>query len=205
MSARIWAAATWLAAPALRLMLRRRAAAGREIATRLPERFGRETRKRPPGRLLWLHAASVGESLSVLPLITALPQDVSVLFTTGTVTSATLLDRRLAQMDLAGRVLHRFVPLDVPRWAARFVAHWHPDAACFVESELWPNLLDACRSRGIPTALVNARMSARSARAGPRAWPGAAPAGGVRTGGGADGGRCGAASGARRKAGCVLG
>ncbi len=87
----------------------------------------------------------------------------SVLFTTGTVTSARLLEQRLPELGL-GRVLHRFVPLDVPAWVARFLDHWQPDAAAFVESELWPNLIVACRARGIPLMLVNGRMSARSFR-----------------------------------------
>ena len=149
--------------PALRLMLRSRAANGREIATRLPERFGVASGTRPPGQLIWLHAASLGEAVSALPLLSALPATVHVLFTTGTVTSAGLLAVRLPELGLSARVTHQFVPLDVPPWAARFLDHWRPDAACFLESELWPNLLAACRARGIPTALVNARLSVRSA------------------------------------------
>ena len=118
---------------------------------------------RPPGRLLWLHAASVGESVSVLPVLQALPPDIHVLFTTGTVTSAALLAERLPALGLRN-VLHRFVPLDVPAWATRFLDHWRPDAAAFVEAELWPNLLAACQARRIPAMLVNARMSPASAR-----------------------------------------
>jgi 3-deoxy-D-manno-octulosonic-acid transferase len=167
-----WTAA--LLAPALRLHLRRRAARGKEIAARIPERHGHGA-ARPPGRLLWLHAASVGETLSILPLLgplAARDPGLSVLVTTGTVTSATLLARRIPP-GLAGRVLHRFVPLDVPRWVARFLDGWRPDAAVFVESELWPNLIAATDRRGIPLGLVNARMSVRSARWWARA-PGSA-------------------------------
>ena len=167
--ARLWATATTIAAPALRLMLHRRIARGKELAARLPERQGHPGHPRPPGRLLWLHAASVGETLSALPLITALPADVTILFTTGTLTSATLLQTRLEEANLAHRVIHQFVPLDVPSWAARFLDAWRPNAACFLESELWPNLLAACRVRHIPTALINARLSARSARQWARA------------------------------------
>jgi 3-deoxy-D-manno-octulosonic-acid transferase len=97
-----------------------------------------------------------------------------VLVTTGTVTSAELLARRLPP-ELAARVRHRFAPLDVPGWVARFLDGWRPDAGAFVESELWPNLLAACRARGLPLALVNARMSPRSA-AGWRRAPGLARA-----------------------------
>ncbi|MBR0681047.1 3-deoxy-D-manno-octulosonic acid transferase [Roseomonas eburnea] len=171
LAATLWRWATTAFAPVLKAHLRRRAARGKEAPDRIPERFG-EAAARPPGRLLWLHAASVGESLSVLPLIEALAARdaaLSILVTTGTVTSATLLARRLPP-GLTGRVVHRFVPLDVPRWAARFLDGWRPDAVVFVESELWPNLIAATAARGIPLALVNGRMSDRSAR-----WWGRAP------------------------------
>ncbi len=161
----VWAGLATVGAPALRVMLRRRVAKGKEIAARLPERWGAEAMPRPAGRLLWLHAASVGESQSVLPVLHHLVQQpgLTVLLTTGTVTSAVLLAGQIGRFG-AGRVLHRFVPLDVPGWAARFLDHWRPDAAAFVESELWPNLLAACRRRGIPLMLLNGRMSARSLR-----------------------------------------
>ena len=160
----IWAGATTLAAPGLRVLLWVRLARGKEAPGRLNERRGIETMPRPEGRLLWLHAASVGETASVLPVLPWLLQDandLTVLFTTGTRTAASLLAQRLAA-EGEHRVLHRFVPLDVPAWAARFLDHWRPDAAAFVESELWPNLLSACDARGIPLMLCNGRMSARS-------------------------------------------
>ena len=158
MIAGLYATSATLAAPGLNLLLARRVRRGKEIAARLGERRGLATLPRPAGRLMWLHAASVGETISVLPLLPALAvaaPDAAVLFTTGTVTSAELLARRMP----AGRILHQFVPLDVPRWVARFLDHWRPDAAAFVESEIWPNLLAACRARSIPTMLVNARLS----------------------------------------------
>jgi 3-deoxy-D-manno-octulosonic-acid transferase len=157
-----WAAATTVAAPGLRLLLRAREARGKELRGRLAERRGIETTPRPPGRLVWLHAASVGETTSILPVLPMLGQGgLTILLTTGTVTSARLLAQRLDPV-VADRVLHRFVPLDVPAWVARFLDHWRPDAAGFVESELWPNLLAACRVREIPAMLINARLSARS-------------------------------------------
>jgi 3-deoxy-D-manno-octulosonic-acid transferase len=157
-----WAAAMTAAAPGVRLLLRVRAARGKEVLERLPERRGVDATPRPAGRLVWLHAASVGETMSILPVLPELAKGTqTILVTTGTVTSATLLGQRLGP-ELAGRVLHRFAPLDVPRWAARFLDHWRPDVAGFVESELWPNLLAACQARGIPTMLINARLSDRS-------------------------------------------
>ncbi|WP_272911019.1 3-deoxy-D-manno-octulosonic acid transferase, partial [Falsiroseomonas oryziterrae] len=158
-----WRAGATLLAPLLPFHLARRARKGKEIAARLHERRG-EGAERPPGRLFWLHAASVGETLSVLPVIEAMAARdpaLSFLVTTGTVTSAELLARRLPG-ELAPRVAHRFAPLDVPAWTARFLDGWRPDAGAFVESELWPNLLAAAAARGVPMALVNARMSPRS-------------------------------------------
>jgi 3-deoxy-D-manno-octulosonic-acid transferase len=161
---KIWAGAARLAAPGLRLMLRLRLARGKEVAGRLTERRGIDFSPRPPGRLLWLHAASVGETTSILPVLAPLlaeAPDLTVLFTTGTVTAAALLDQRLDK-EQRTRVLHRFVPLDVPGWVGRFLDHWRPDAAAFLESELWPNLLFACHARHIKLMLINARLSPRS-------------------------------------------
>jgi 3-deoxy-D-manno-octulosonic-acid transferase len=159
-----WRLAATALAPVLPLHLVLRQRRGKEVAGRLHERRGLGA-DRPEGRLFWLHAASVGETLSALPVLESMAARdpaLQVLVTTGTVTSAELLARRLPP-KLAGRVRHRFVPLDVPGWTARFLDGWRPDAGAFVESELWPNLLAACRARGLPLALVNARMSARSA------------------------------------------
>lgn len=161
----LWAGTATMAAPILRRLLRRRAARGKENPARLTEREGIDATPRPAGKLLWMHAASVGETISILPVLAALiarSADLHILLTTGTLTSATLLAERLPAMGLSGRVSHRFAPLDVPSWVRRFLDHWRPDAACFVETELWPNQLHACRKRRIPLFLLNARLSERS-------------------------------------------
>lgn len=153
---------TGLAAPALPLILGRRVRRAKEDPARLGERFGRAGLPRPPGPLVWIHAASVGESLSVLPLIDRLiaaDPGRSILVTSGTVTSAALLRERLP----AG-AMHQFVPVDQPAAVARFLDHWRPDAGLWVESELWPNLIGSTQRRGIPTLLIQGRMSARSHR-----------------------------------------
>ncbi|HZH46075.1 MAG TPA: glycosyltransferase N-terminal domain-containing protein, partial [Roseococcus sp.] len=171
----LWRIAAGLAAPALRFHLRRRARTGKEDAARLPEREGFGA-ARPDGPLFWFHAASVGESLALLPLLEAMAQrapSLNLLVTTGTVTSARLLPERLPP-HLAGRVIHRYVPLDVPGWWERFLDGWRPDAAALVESELWPNLLDALARRRVPVSLVNARLSDRSAVRWGRFAPGLA-------------------------------
>jgi 3-deoxy-D-manno-octulosonic-acid transferase len=161
---RAWRFGATLLAPLLPLHLALRARRGKEIAARLGERRGLDA-ARSPGRLFWLHAASIGEAMSMLPVLEAMAAEdpaLEFLVTTGTVTSAEMLARRLPP-GLAPRVRHRFVPLDVPAWVDRFLDGWRPDAGAFVESELWPNLLVAARARGVPLALVNARMSPRSA------------------------------------------
>ncbi|MEM6587955.1 MAG: 3-deoxy-D-manno-octulosonic acid transferase [Pseudomonadota bacterium] len=134
---------------------------------RVEERKGYATEPRPRGKLLWCHAASVGETLSVLRLIEHLGQvhaDLNVLLTSGTATSAQIVANRLPP-----RTRHQFAPMDTPRVVDRFLHHWAPDAGIFVESELWPNMLGRAQAAGIPLALVNARISDRSARKWARA------------------------------------
>ncbi|MCW6507139.1 3-deoxy-D-manno-octulosonic acid transferase [Lichenifustis flavocetrariae] len=131
---------------------------GKEDALRLPERLGRTSIPRPPGPLIWLHGASVGEGLALLPLIERLAgRGLQVLLTTGTVSSSRVLGNRMPP-----GAVHQFAPLDGPRAARRFLDQWRPDLVIFAESELWPNLLGEATRRRIPTALINARMSARS-------------------------------------------
>jgi len=146
------------AAPALRLMLARRVRANKEIAARLPERRGIASVARPAGRLIWIHAASVGETMSVLGLIDSLVANAHVLLTTGTVTSAAIAAARLPK-----GAIHQFVPLDVPAWVENFLRHWRPDCAVLVESEIWPNLLRLTDAHGIPRLLINASFSPRTA------------------------------------------
>jgi 3-deoxy-D-manno-octulosonic-acid transferase len=156
-----YAAATGLLEPLAPTLLRRRAARGKEAPDRLNERLGRPALARPDGPLAWLHGVSVGESLSLLPLIAALRAarpGLNVLVTSGTMTSAQVLARRLP----AG-VIHQFAPVDAPGAAGRFLDHWRPDAAFFVESELWPNLIVGAKARGVRLALVSARMTQASA------------------------------------------
>jgi 3-deoxy-D-manno-octulosonic-acid transferase len=148
------------AAPLVRLYLNARCRRGKEDRLRLAERFGIAAAARPPGPLVWLHAASVGEASSVLALIERILAErpaIEILMTTGTVAAARLLEGRLPE-----RARHQFVPVDEPRAVESFLDHWRPDLAIWVESELWPNLVLATHRRGTPLLLVNARLSARS-------------------------------------------
>jgi 3-deoxy-D-manno-octulosonic-acid transferase len=148
--------------PLIALYLRGRRRRGKEDPERFAERQGRASRPRPEGPLIWIHTASVGELTSALPLMRCLLEQrakLTLLVTSGTVTSA-----RLAADRLPPRAIHQFVPADRPDWVGRFLDHWRPDLALWVESELWPNLLGQSRARGIVTVLINARMSRRSFR-----------------------------------------
>jgi 3-deoxy-D-manno-octulosonic-acid transferase len=151
-------AATTAAPPVAARLLAWRLKRGKENPARLAERYGVASRPRPAGPLIWLHGASVGEMLAVIPLIERLrAMNFAVLVTSGTVTSAALAEQRLP----AGAV-HQFIPLDAPRFVDRFLDHWRPDLALFVESDLWPNLILACADRTIPLILINGRVSERS-------------------------------------------
>lgn len=137
-----------------------RVRSGKEDGARLGERFGRYSEARPPGRLIWFHAASVGETNVALALIEAMAARegaLSFLISTGTRTSAALAARRAP-----AKVSHVYAPLDRGDCVRRFLAHWRPDLGVFVESELWPNLILAAKQSGMPLALANARMSPKS-------------------------------------------
>jgi 3-deoxy-D-manno-octulosonic-acid transferase len=164
-------AATAALGPFAGLWLGARARRGKEDAARLGERFGRYAQPRPAGSLVWLHAASVGESGVAMALVEALgarDASLSFLVSTGTRTSAELVERRRLP-----RATHVYVPLDRGDAVRRFLEHWRPDLGVFVESELWPNLILAAQARRIPLALVNARMSPKSLTRWTR-WPTAA-------------------------------
>ena len=142
-------------APALLNWRRRR---GKEDPLRMAERMGYASLPRPEGPLVWLHGASVGEGVALLPLIERLVErGFHVLATTGTVTSAQILADRLP----AG-AQHQYMPLDIPGFLGRFLDHWRPGLALVAESEIWPNMLRMTHERGIPLVLVNARLSPRS-------------------------------------------
>jgi 3-deoxy-D-manno-octulosonic-acid transferase len=153
---------TDLCAPLVAIFLRVRLARGREDAERFAERFGHPSKPRPSGRLVWCHAASVGEASSLLLLIERMHDifpDIFVVLTTGTVTAAQMAEKRLPSY-----ALHQYVPVDLVPCIARFLDHWQPILAIWTESELWPNTLKALRERAIPAILLNARMSDKSFR-----------------------------------------
>ena len=156
----VYKAATVLGYPLIAVCLAIRKAKGKEDLTRFPERMGYAGKPRPDGRLIWIHGASVGETLSALPLINKLSElypAVRIMVTSGTLTSADLMAKRLP-----ANAFHQFVPVDTPAAVKRFVDYWKPDAALWIESEFWPNLLSEIAAHKIPLILINGRVSDRS-------------------------------------------
>ncbi|MET0747820.1 MAG: lipid IV(A) 3-deoxy-D-manno-octulosonic acid transferase [Rhizobium sp.] len=135
-----------------------RAVNGKEDRARRGERFGYASANRPQGPLIWFHAASVGETSAVVPLMREIRQrNIHVLLTTGTMTSAQVTRERLGD-----DVIHQYVPLDLKPAVGRFLDYWQPDCAIIAESEIWPTTIGELGLRRIPQILVNARMSDRS-------------------------------------------
>lgn len=152
----------WAMPPVARLILARRRSRGKESRARFRERLGHPRQPRPEGPLVWVHAASVGEATSVLPLVERLLERLPtghVMVTSGTVTSARLMDQRLPE-----RAFHQFIPVDSPPWVRRFLQHYKPDLAIWVESELWPTLIMSAARRNVPLIIVNGRVSEASFR-----------------------------------------
>ncbi len=147
---------------ALNRYIEKRKKNGKEDLARFNERVGKAIKPRPQGRLIWMHGASVGESVSMLPLIKKLLEkypDLHIMVTTGTVTSAEVMAKRLPE-----RAFHQYFPLEHPLHAARFIRHWKPDLVLWFESEFWPAMLQAIKKRNIPLILVNGRISNKSFR-----------------------------------------
>ncbi|MFZ4125200.1 MAG: 3-deoxy-D-manno-octulosonic acid transferase [Rickettsiales bacterium] len=158
----------WVLTPILWVWLKRRTKRGKEEAGRLGERFGKSRLSRPNGRLVWLHAASVGETQSVLTVIDKLlaqHDTLHILVTTGTLTSASMVKGKNLP-----RVIHQYLPSDVPLACKRFLSHWQPDLALWVESELWPQMLHHIAQHKLPLMLINGRMSPRAYARWSR-WP----------------------------------
>src|ERR1700730_14924307 len=148
-------AAVALLAPAL---IKRRLKQGKEDPARIGERRGMSRDARPHGPLVWIHGASVGEVLAAAALIEKLRAlNIRILLTSGTVTSAAIVAKRFP-----ADVIHQYVPYDSPRYVARFLDHWQPSLALFIESDLWPNLILSSAARRLPMVLINGRMSQRS-------------------------------------------
>ena len=134
----------------------------KEDPKRFKERLGYPRCPRPEGHFIWMHGASVGECLSMLPLIQKLldeDKNLHIMVTSGTVTSAQLMEKRLPE-----RAFHHYIPIDFPGFTRRLIRHFRPDAVFWFESEFWPNALYAFKEEKTPLILLNGRISDKSFR-----------------------------------------
>jgi 3-deoxy-D-manno-octulosonic-acid transferase len=158
MTLRLYRKLSFAMVPLAPALIKRRLKLGKEDPARVGERRGMSADTRPSGPLVWIHGASVGEVLAAAGLIEKLRAlNLRILLTSGTVTSAAIVAKRFP-----ADVIHQYVPYDSPRYVARFLDHWRPSLALFIESDLWPNLILASAARRLPMVLINGRMSHRS-------------------------------------------
>src|SRR5438105_4747537 len=158
MTLRVYRKLSSAMAPLAPALINRRLKLGKEDPARVGERRGVSVDVRPVGPLVWIHGASVGEVLAAAALIEKLRAlNIRILLTSGTVTSAAIVAKRFP-----ADIIHQYVPYDSPRYVARFLDHWRPSLALFIESDLWPNLILSSAARRLPMVLINGRMSHRS-------------------------------------------
>src|SRR6185437_7160126 len=158
MTLRVYRKLSYAMVPLSPALISRRLKLGKEDPARFGERRGMSADVRPAGPLVWIHGASVGEVLAAAALIERLRAlDLRILLTSGTVTSAAIVAKRFPP-----DIIHQYVPYDSPRYVARFLDHWQPSLALFIESDLWPNLILSSAERRLPMVLINGRMSPRS-------------------------------------------
>jgi 3-deoxy-D-manno-octulosonic-acid transferase len=158
MTLRVYRRLSSVAVPLAPALIKRRLKQGKEDPDRVAERRGVSADPRPQGPLVWIHGASVGEVLASAALMEKLRAlNIRILLTSGTVTSAAIVAKRFPP-----DIIHQYVPYDSPRYVARFLDHWRPSLALFIESDLWPNLILSSAARRLPMVLINGRMSHRS-------------------------------------------
>ena len=134
----------------------------KEHSTRYKEKLSQINEIRDNGILLWFHVASVGEGLSILPLIENLVKEDKVhkiLITSITLSSSEVLQKRLSGNK---KVVHQFLPLDIPILVKKFLSHWRPNLCVFIDSEIWPNIIFKIKEKNIPLLLVNARITEKT-------------------------------------------
>jgi 3-deoxy-D-manno-octulosonic-acid transferase len=158
MTLRLYRRLSFMAAPLAPALIKRRLKQGKEDPERVGERRGVTRDIRPEGPLVWIHGASVGEILAAAALVEKLRNlNFRILLTSGTTTSAAIVAKRFP-----ADIIHQYVPYDSPPYVARFLDHWRPSLALFIESDLWPNMILASAARRLPMVLINGRMSQRS-------------------------------------------
>ena len=157
----IYKIVTILLYPLIPIYLRIRILNNKEDGKRINERYGIASRKKKGNKLIWLHAASIGESLSIITLVKEIQTKNSsqILITTGTKSSAKLINQKLNK-----KITHQFLPLDNPLFVERFLTYWKPSIGIFVESEIWPNLILKSNEKKIKLIIINGRMTSKTFR-----------------------------------------
>ena len=153
---------TYLFYPFANIFLFIRKIKKKEHISRYKEKLAKIEKHRGDGLLIWFHAASVGECMSILPLIQELevnPKVNKILVTSITLSSSKILHDKFSQNS---KVIHQFLPLDIPSFVKHFLSHWSPDVAIFVDSEIWPNLIFKIKDKKIPLMLINGRITKKS-------------------------------------------
>lgn len=162
----IYSLVTTIMAPMIAHHLKKRIATGKEHPERYTEKMGIASQSPPANKtVLWVHAVSLGESLSALPLVKdIIALDYAIVMTTSTVTSADMIEKYSMENRLQNRLIHQYAPIDCPQWVQAFIAHWQPQKALFLESEIWANMLSVLKQKAIPIYSVNTRIGQKSMR-----------------------------------------
>ena len=133
---------------------------GKEHKTRFTEKFSKSTGKRRKGKLIWFHGSSVGEILSIIPLVRYYEKKNSI--NNILITSSTLSSSKIIEKFKFKKVIHQFYPLDYFLFTKKFINFWKPNIAIFIDSEIWPTMFREIHLQKIPLILLNARITKRS-------------------------------------------
>ena len=153
---------TYLFYPFAKFYLFYRKLNNKEHPTRYKEKLSKINISRGDGFLIWFHVASVGEAMSILPLIENFENEKNIkkiLITSITLSSAQVLEKKYSYSK---KIVHQFLPLDVPIFTNKFLNHWKPNLSIFIDSEIWPNLISQISKEKIPLILINARITKKS-------------------------------------------
>jgi len=153
---------TYFFYPLLPIYLYLRKLRNKEDKIRYKEKLSKINSPRGNGFLIWFHVASVGEAMSILPLIETCLEEKKInkiLLTSITLSSGKILEKKYKQNI---KVIHQFLPLDVPVLVKKFLEHWKPNLSIFIDSEIWPNLILSTNKKKIPLLLINARITKKS-------------------------------------------
>ena len=147
----------FLIIPLIMINLRIRVINGKEDKNRFRERYGITKFRRPKGKIIWIHAASVGEFKSASVIINNLSDNFKILVTTTTLSAAIY-----AKQKFGKKIIHQYAPLDIKIWIERFINNWKPDLSIWIESDLWPVTLKTLKEKSIKSILLNLRISPKS-------------------------------------------